>query len=152
MQHLHYFSSLHSRKTICTPTAHCCSHKPHFQCGTLPAGSNPACYYPSPSRIQSKPAATRSPDYYILRLPSLRQEVCSSGANIILFPSQFESGEESKDGQWVHSTQSCQNQGMHEGGFILSTRSTTSHFVADGQRSAEARGTEWKPKRARWPA
>lgn len=77
--------------------------------------------------------------YHILRLPSHGQEVCSTEANVILFTSQFNSGDESKDGQWIHPTQGCQNQCMYEDSFFQLIQR---HCVADGQQSVEARRTE----------
>lgn len=141
-RHLHYYSSRRSRKTICTPTAHCCPRKPHFQRGSLPAGSNPACYYPSPSRIETKPAATRSPDYHVHRLPSLLQEVHGSGANVTLYssPLRIDSGYfrhrvvKINAGEWEDLVPSFEE------------RLRRCHFAGDGQRKTEANTTA-EPKK-----
>lgn len=83
VQHLHYFSSLHSRKTICTPPLppqlhavapanHVCSAAHCLLAVILPVITLLR------SRIQSKPAAARSADHHILPF---------SGANVFLLPS-----------------------------------------------------------------
>lgn len=117
--------------------------KPHFQRGSLPAGSNPARYYPSPSRIQTKPAATGSPDYQVHRLPSLRQEVHASGANVTLCPSPFRVG----SGHLRHRVVQI-NEGKWEDSVLSTLEERWRHFAGDGQKNTEANrtgGTQEKP-------
>lgn len=133
MQHLHYFSSLHSRKTICTPD--CTLFAPAFPAWShcLLAAILPVimllCPESSPNQLQ----------------PGHLTIVCSGSLppvqvqKVSLFPLKVVMNPKVDSGS---APPRAGIKARTRGGFILSTHSTTCRFGAEEEQSVEARRTE----------